>query len=575
MTGAEAKAQLRDLSAWRKAAVATAAVAGLVSLFVAVVMISFSLRSRAADIRDADALAKLKFALREDPANDDLRQKIRALDLRLRQSYFSRTRLMLTGRYLLVVGLVVFAASAKVARELGKRPPMPTGAPEPTGPDAPAWRRARRIVATTAAGLLVVAAGLVAGTTTPLVQRKAPSAPPWPSAEEMAANWPRFRGPGGLGLVRQGNYPLAWDCKTGKGVVWKSEIPLPAPSSPVVWSERLFLTGSDKKHYEVFCYDTRSGRLLWRKDPRPIPGSPARFPEVMEAVGYAAPTPVTDGRRVYALFATGDIAAFDFQGRRAWARNLGVPDNSYGHASSLLLWRDRLIVPYDQAAPDDHKSKLIALDTRTGQTVWETPRESPQTWMTPIVAPTPSGEQIICCSDPFVSAYEVATGKEVWRAEVLGGEIAPSPVCVDGVAYVANSGSYAAAIRTDGKGNVTETHILWKGEEGLPETCSPVTDGKLLFLLDNTGILTCYDAKTGEKVWDAELEMPCSASPTIVGDRLYVFTEKGVAVVVAVARKFKELARSPIGEPVRATPAFVGGKIYVRGKKHLFCIGAK
>jgi len=573
MTTPDAAREPARTKAWRKAALGTAVVAAAFSLFVAAMMASFSLRSRAADIRDADALARLKAALREKPADDALRQRVRALDLRLRQNYFARTRLILTGRYLLVLGLVVFVVAAKLARE--PRLPRPTGMPEPTGPDAPVARRARGVVAAVAVVLLALSIGLVAGTPTALVRREGPAPAPWPSPEEMAKNWPRFRGPGGLGLVRQGSFPLSWDCKSGKGVVWKSQVPLRAPSSPVVWGDRLFLTGSDKKHYEVFCFDVNTGRLLWRKDPRPIPGSPAKLPEIMEEVGYAASTPATDGRRVYAIFGTGDIVAFDFQGRRLWARNLGVPDNSYGHAASLALWRDRLIVPYDQAAPDDHKSKLIALDTATGRTVWETPRESPQTWMTPVVAPTPSGPQIICCSDPFVSAYDPATGREIWRAEILGGEIAPSPLCLDGIVYVANAGSYAAAIRTDGTGDVTKTHILWRAEEGLPDTCSPVTDGKLLFLLTNDGILTCYDAKTGKMLWDKELGMPCSASPTIVGDRLYVFTEKGVAIVVAVARRFKELARSPVGEPVRASPAFLDGRIYIRGRKHLFCVGTK
>jgi outer membrane protein assembly factor BamB len=352
-------------------------------------------------------------------------------------------------------------------------------------------------------------------------------------------------------------------------------VPLNAPSSPIVWGDRVFLTGSSKEKLEVYCFDVATGRLLWQQAASGIPGSPAERPKTMEGVGWSPATPATDGARVYAIFSTGDLMALDFSGQRAWARNLGTPDNAYGHASSLALWRNLLIVQYDQASADDRKSRLIALDAATGRSVWETRRDSPQTWATPIVVKTPAGEQIICSGDPWLCGYDPASGKELWRAECLGGEIAPSPTYANGVAYTANAGSYATAVRTDGSGDVTKTHILWKAEDGLPDICSPLTNGELVWALTTGGLLTCYDAKTGKRVWEHDVKENCESSPALAGDRVLVTTLKGVTRFVAASRELKVLGKAELGEGCRTSPAFLDGKIIIRGEKHLFCIGLK
>ena len=390
----------------------------------------------------------------------------------------------------------------------------------------------------------------------------------------MAKHWPRFRGPGGLGVSAFANIPTKWDGKTGEGVLWKTPVPLDAPNSPVVWGDRIFLSGATKKRREVYCFDVASGKLLWTGKAEGIPGSPAKPPEVMDATGYAASTVATDGRRVYAIFATGDLAAFDFAGKRVWAKNLGKPDNSYGHASSLLTWRDRLIVLMDHGLDDDDLSKLRAFEGATGKQVWATVRKVGSTWATPVVIRTAKREQIVTVSVPWVSAYAPETGKELWRADIMDGEIAPSPIYANGHVVVAQAHSIAAALRTDGSGDVTKTHVAWTAEDGLPDTCSPLANGELLFLATADGLVTCYDVKDGKKAWEHEYDvMHFLASPTLAGDRVYLLNDKGLTIILAAAREFKELGRCELGERTAASPACLDGRIIMRGRKHLFCIG--
>jgi len=562
--------------AWHQGAAATAVVAGVFSAVLSALMVADSLRSRAEDMRKADRLAELKAALRDRPTDEGLKAQIRELDVRLRRSFFHGSQRINAGRWLLLAGVAVCLISLKSAAALRKKLPMPRAAvPDPNALSRRA-RLSRWAVAAVAALLALIGAGL-ALTASSILSEREPAAQDvaLPSDEEFARNVARFRGPGGGGVSAYANVPTAWDGKTGEGILWKAEVPLGAPSSPIAWGDRIFLTGSSKERLEVYCFEAASGKLLWTHVATGIPGSPAERPKVMEGVGWAPSTPATDGARVYAIFATGDVLALDFSGKRLWARNLGTPENSYGHASSLATWRNLLIVQYDQATADDKKSKLIALDTATGRTAWETKRDTPQTWATPIVVKTPTGDQIICCGDPFVCGYDPATGKELWRAECLGGEIAPSPVYANAVAYVANAGSYAAAIRTDGTGDVTKTHVLWKAEDGLPDIASPLTNGELFWTLTAGGLLTCYDARTGKRVWEKDFEKNCEASPSLAGDKVLVTTLEGVTHFVAAARELKELGKAELGEKCRTCPVFLDGRIIIRGEKHIFCIGLR
>lgn len=393
------------------------------------------------------------------------------------------------------------------------------------------------------------------------------------SAADRARMWPRFRGPGGLGISAYANVPVSWDGRSGKNILWKSPVPLPGNNSPVVWGDRVFLSGADETRREVYCFDAGNGDLLWRKGVPGTPESTRRVPKVFKDTGLAAPTVTTDGRHVFAIFANGDVAAFGHDGRLAWSRSLGIPENRYGHASSLVMVRDRLLVQLDQGEVEAGKSRLIALGAADGRILWETRRPVGDSWPTPIVISVGGKPQIVTAAAPCVIAY-APDGNEIWRARCLRHDVGPSPTFAGGRVFVANEFPALSAIRADGGGDVTETGILWQAEDGLPDTSSPLATPRHVFLLASYGVLTCYDAENGEWLWDEEFDSAFVSSPSLVGTRLYLVGRKGEAWVVEPrADGCERVAEAHLGEECVTTPAFQDGRMYLRGKEHLFCIG--
>ena len=387
---------------------------------------------------------------------------------------------------------------------------------------------------------------------------------------EQLGYWPGFRGPGGSGIWGGKHAPTVWNGRTGEGVLWKKPVPLGGHSSPIVWGDRVFLTGADKKSRQVYCFDAKTGDLIWRREVA-LPDS-AASPSVWEEGVLAAATPVADGERVCATFANGDIACFDFDGDLLWAKALGPLDDIYGHASSLALDEGKVLIQLDQGGGDDDLSQLLALDLTTGNQIWAADRPVGACWSSPIVIQSGRGKQIIACGDPLVIAHDPATGREIWRADLLGEDQAPTPVFADGVLYVARSGGYLTALRTDGAGDVTKTHLIWQVEEGTPEIASPVTDGKLLVVADAGAV--CYDATTGQQLWRADMDETFVASPALAAGRLYLLSDEGVMVIAKAARRFELLGKCELGEECQASPAFAPGRIYIRGEKNLYCIGS-
>ena len=393
------------------------------------------------------------------------------------------------------------------------------------------------------------------------------------SAEERQRQWPRFRGPGGAGISAYTNIPTSWNAKTGAGIAWKTPVPWKGHSSPVVWGDRVFLSGADPNHRQVYCFDGKSGRLLWTGDVPTVPLPNGEVFEIGEDTGYACPTVATDGRRVYATFPTGDVAGFDFNGKRLWHKSLGRPDNAYGYASSLETWQKLVLIDYDQSDGKDGKSRFFALDGVTGKVAWEAKRDLPSTWTTPIVVDVAGQPQLITVADPNVVAYNPANGKELWRAKCVGGDLAPSPICAGGLVFAVQPFSQLVAIKPTGQGDVTKTHIVWKGEDGIPDICSPVSDGKYVYLLDSEGLITCYNVADGKKVYEHDLKEPCRASPSIAGDKLYILSLKGVMHIGQAGPAYRELGKSELNEECLASPAFADGRIYIRSVKNLYCIG--
>lgn len=395
------------------------------------------------------------------------------------------------------------------------------------------------------------------------------------SDEELARAWPCFRGHGGSGISPYTNIPDDWDGPSGKNIVWKSPVPMIGNSSPIIVAGRIFFTGADEKQRQVYCYEAKSGKLLWQQDAPSTPDS--RKPvKLNDDTGFAACTMVTDGRYVAAIFANGDLAAYDLDGKLAWSQSLGIPENPYGHAASLSIYKNLVLVPFDQATPKAGRSKLLALDIATGHTAWEQVRAVPSSWTTPIVIRVANRDQVVTAASPWIIAYDPAGGKELWRVKGSQGDVAPSPVMAgDIVITAATDSAPILAIRADGSGDVTASNVLWKGEDNTPDICSPLATEEFVFLLTTEGMVTCYDAKKGDKLWEEDLnEFKCKSSPSLVGKQLYVFGEAGKCWILAPTRGgVKRIRQTDLGEGCVACAAFQDGRMYVRGKKNLFCIG--
>ena len=394
---------------------------------------------------------------------------------------------------------------------------------------------------------------------------------------DPGADWPRFRGPGGLGVARAGDIPLSFNGRSGEGVLWKAEVPLPGPGSPALLGNRLFLTGAAKKRREVFCFDAESGKLLWSKEVKPA-GAPAaeeKKAEEDEDFPQASPTPAAEGQWVHVIFGNGDAATFDLEGAEVWSRGLSMKDNPYGGSASPVIWGRLLILQLDQGSEEDGKSRIAALERSSGKTVWETRRPVGSSWSTPIVIAAGGREEVITCADPWVIAYEPASGKELWRASFLGGEVVPSPVFAGGLVLAASGSGKLAAVRPGGSGDVTATHIAWSSEDDLPDIPSPVAGAELLFTLTSAGKLAAYDVKDGKRVWDRDLEAGFQASPTLAGDLLLCLSDEGKLLALRAGGKHEAVGKAEVGEACQASPAFGPGRIYIRGAKHLYCFGKR
>jgi outer membrane protein assembly factor BamB len=281
----------------------------------------------------------------------------------------------------------------------------------------------------------------------------------------------------------------------------------------------------------------------------------------------------TDGSRVFTIFANGDLAGFDFEGNLAWSKNLGMPESQYGFASSPTMCKNRLIVQFDQGSEKNPKSKLYAFDSATGEIVWQIDRKVPNSWASPIVIRVGDREEIVTAANPWVIAYDAADGKEIWRAKCLHGDVGASPTFSTGHVFTANDSDALSAIPADGQGDVT-SKIRWKGEDGMPDTCSPLANGQYVLLWDAGSTLTCYDEATGDKLWEESFDEPGSSSPSFMGKRIFLFAKSGKAWVVEPEKeKCNHLAENELGEECVTSPAFQNGCFYIRGKDHLFCIG--
>ena len=577
-----------------------AAVAGVFAFIVLAFALSENLEPRPEDPFEAVELRQLKAELAESPKDDALKQRIRQMDRDLREHFFDRRDANKTGAYLLLTGLVLFILA--VRKDKARRPALPdvpaaVELPDDRGRNA----RIGRIVLTLL-GLLMVGGSIAviekldrdddyglgpspdaaSNDAKPDVAPIPPPPPPpptFPTREELLAEWPAFRGPEGSGIAKNAKCVESWDGKSGKNVLWKVPVPVPGASSPVIWGDRIWLTSADKRREVVLCYSLATGDLLWQKT-MTVSGKRPEPPDVLEKkLGFAAATAVTDGHRVAAIFANGFVGCFDRDGKQLWAQNIGPFEDHYGHASSLAFHRDKLLLQIDEMGEDAEKAHLIALDFVTGKEVWKVERPVEISWSSPIVARIGDKDMAILCAPPYAMAYDAATGDELWRADCLAGEGTPSAVAAGGRVYAVHMDTALNAIRADGKGDVTETHIDWIYEDYLPDVTSPVCDGERVLIVSTDGYVSCIDVADGGLLWELEIEAEFYASPSLAGNLLFATTKKGVTHVLRLAADKaadpEKLPTADLGEGVFASFAFAGDTIVIRGHEHLYAIGKR
>jgi outer membrane protein assembly factor BamB len=592
-----------------------AIVVGIFCLAVALVLLLNYLQISKKDPLENEAMKVLVQRLTQNPQDDALKNDIRNLDLLARKAWFNSKWQIKTGSILLLIGSVIFALALRVYYSILSRIEIPD---QTTENEWKARILSQKWIIISGVGflLLSLAASFASvdylqkySTTSEADSRQKDSAVPGievvevkkesvavsdstanlvnsvknstsqsvsdsvknavevktPDASQIMANSPSFRGPFGNGISSRKNIPADFDGASGKNILWKISIPLAGTNSPIIWGDKLFVSGANAQKREMYCFDRNTGKLLWTVVADNIQGSPPASPKTTEDTGLAAPTLTTDGNYVFGIFGNGDIIATDMNGTRIWARNLGVPDNHYGHSSSLIVWKKTLFVQFDT----NKSKKLIGINTSSGETRWETNRNVKISWSSPILANIGGRIQVILAADPLVAGYDPDSGKELWTCNCLSGEVGPSPAFGEGLVFTVNEYAKLAAV------NPATAQIVWEADEYLSEVSSPVVSGGLLFEATSYGILVCYDAKTGAKVWEHDSGKSYYSSPVVSEGKLFIFDTDGRLQVFAVSREKAMLAESQLGAKVTSTPAFANNRMYVRAGTTLFCIGSK
>jgi outer membrane protein assembly factor BamB len=558
--------EIENRKLFRQAVKIVAKVTAVFMIIVAVIMVMQYIQLKKISPESSTLLPGLRTELSADRKNDVLRTQIRELDLLARRAWFTGQDQLRTGGLLLLgAGGVLLVAFILLGLTAKKR------VDEKSSPGMTEPKRTGLLIALalTGGGLFIGALAVAfiydignddKKIAVPLPERKV-------SAEEFYANWPCFRGPDARGIAPGRKLFTDWDIPSGHNLIWKVKVPRHGYSSPVVWNDKLFVTGGDKKEREIYCYNANSGELLWRHSASGISGSPVKLPKVTDDTGFAASTPATDGQRIFAAFATGDLICVDFEGRRVWAKNLGVPENPYGYSSSLLTTPDKLIVQYD----DERRQLLLAFDSATGRELWRKQRKAVISWSSPIKIEVTGRNQIVILTCESVEGFDLETGEQLWREDCMSGEVATSATFAGGRVLVANDNAVAAAI------DPVKGEILWENDEiDLPDVSSPVALGDMMFIFTSGGIAECVNAETGELLWEHELEDGFYNSPLLVGDRIIVIDKKGIAFIIKPdAKKFMLERTCKVGEMVVATPVPGNNRLWIRGVQYLYCVGKK
>lgn len=352
-----------------------------------------------------------------------------------------------------------------------------------------------------------------------------------------------------------------WNLSTKKNILWQSSIPKHGYNSPIITGRNVFITGADDKTRELYCYDVWTGELKWTVKADKIPGSPSTMPKVNADTGLAASTAATNGEQVCAIFATGDIICADMEGNRLWAKNLGLPDNHYGYASSLLMYGNEVIIQYQ----NNNEAKIIALNAKTGSQIWSKTSKDKIAWSSPMIATLGGKPALVIMGNPSIAAYNPNNGNELWRVDCMSGEVGASAASAGGMVFGASE--YAKCIAIDGATGET----LWEASDYLPECSSLAATKELVFCATSYGMVCAYDTQTGEVKKEHDLTTPFYSSPVVVDGKVYLFSNSGKAYIFS-ASTFDLITSFETGEKTFATPAFTDGMMVVRTDKSIYCV---
>jgi outer membrane protein assembly factor BamB len=412
-----------------------------------------------------------------------------------------------------------------------------------------------------------------------------------PANPSGAVFWDRFRGPNGTGTSDDKDVPLKFGADDK--LLWKVEVPGVGNSSPIVWGKHLFLQSAseDGKQRSLLCFDTADGKLRWRKS---IPAEPAK---IRADSSLASSTPTTDGTAVYVSFWDGKevlVAAFDFEGGKLWSKSLGAFNSQHGAGASPILYQDKLILANDMdkddfttRVPNARPSVLVALDKRTGKLVWEAERVAERACYSAPFLLSRAGQKnpvLVVTSTTAVTGYDVETGARLWEAkgwQEHSGKVpmrtVASPALAGDVLCVCSGGDagrYAIGLTLPAPGKAEAPRRVWENGKDFPYVPSPVARGEHFYFVNDRGFAGCYDARTGKQEWLERVgESSFYASPLLIDGKVYAASAGGDVYVFAAEPTYRLLARNALGELIRATPAVAGGRLYIRGERHLFCIG--
>lgn len=428
------------------------------------------------------------------------------------------------------------------------------------------------------------------------------------SSVAYSQNWPSFRGQNGTGVGDGNAPPTTWDTAKSTNILWKTPIPGLGHSSPIIWGDRIFVTtavsssansqfvhltetgdsaeDNSKHSFRVYCLNRNTGSIIWEKA---IYEGPPKVKRHVKA-SYANPTPATDGKHLVVSFGSEGLYCFDLGGKLLWKQDLGVldggwssgPDFHWGFGSSPIIYKDLVIAQCDT----QNQAFVAAYNLSTGKLVWKTPREEDSSWSTPTIYEGKNGTELITSGTKYYRGYDPLTGKELWRmADGVDVKI-PTPIATNDLYFLGGGSSNARhafyVVRAGVKGEIkpadaNANSIAWQSSQIRPHIVTPIVYKDYLYVCTDNGIVSQYEAKTGEPTFRARLGSggSFSASPVAADGKLYFVSEDGDVFVLKAGTTFELLARNAMGEVVMATPAIAGKMIVIRGQNHLFGIGAK